>query len=379
MTPNLDTLMMIPGPTEVPSRILRALSRPMIGHRSFEYIALQKDCEARLKQVFRTENPVLIYTASGTGGMEAAVANTISPGDKIIVANGGKFGERWGELGRVYGAEVDEIVYEWGHPVNPDDIAARLDERVKAVLVTLNETSAGVTSDLEAVSRVAREHQALLIVDAISAMGAIPCDTDAWGLDVVVAGSQKAFMLPPGLAFVSVSERAWAACKQSKAPRYYFDFGEMRTAAEKGQTAFTPNVSMMFALQEALNMLFEEGLDNVIARHARLAAAARAAVRALGFELMPQPGAESNTVTAIEQGRLEDPDAMRKHLAGKYGVLLSGGQSEYKNRMFRIGHMGAVTEREILTTIACLEAALSDVGYACERGAGVRAALEALA
>ncbi|MFQ6131887.1 MAG: pyridoxal-phosphate-dependent aminotransferase family protein [Armatimonadota bacterium] len=379
MTPDLDTLMMIPGPTEIPSRVLRALSRPMIGHRSSEYADLHKSCEARLKRIFQTENPVLILTSSGTGGMEAAVANIVSPGDKIVVANGGKFGERFGDLGRIYGAEVDEIVYEWGQPVNPDDVAARLDEKVKAVYLTLNETSAGVTSDIEAVAKVVRQHGALVIVDAISGMAAIPCASDEWGLDVVVAGSQKAFMLPPGLAFVSVSDRAWEACEQCQSPRYYLDLGAMRKSAEKGQTAFTPNVSMIFALDEALNMLFEEGLDNVIARHARLAGAVRAAARALGFELLPQEGAESNTVTALKKGRLDDPDAMRKHLAAKYGVLLSGGQSDYKNQIFRIGHMGAVTEREVLTAISCLEAALSDVGYEFERGAGVSAALEALA
>jgi aspartate aminotransferase-like enzyme len=381
MVPKLDTLMMIPGPTEVPSRILRALSRPMVGHRSSEYADLQIQCQERLKRVYRTQGDVLIFTSSGTGGMEAGVVNVLSPGDKVITVNGGKFGERWGEICRTYGAEVDEIVCEWGEPARPDDIAARLKAKpgCKAVFLTLNETSSGVHNDMQTLAKVVREQsEALVIVDAISGLAAMPCETDAWGLDIVVGGSQKAFMLPPGLAFVSVSERAWAAYKTAKMPRFYFDLGPMQKGAPQGQTSFTPNVSLIFGLGEALDMLFEEGLENVMARHARLAAATRAGVRALGFELLPKPGAESNTVTAVKKGKLDDPDGMRKKLSSRYGILLSGGQGDYKGRIFRIGHMGAVSEREILMTLACLEATLQEMGYACEAGAAVRAVEEAL-
>ncbi len=382
MVPELDTLMMIPGPTEVPSRVLRALARPMIGHRSTEYSALHVQCQDRLRDVFRTTNDVLIFTSSGTGGMEAAVVNVLSPGDKVITVNGGKFGERWGEMCRAFGAEVDEIEYEWGEPAQPGGLAARLQVSpgCKAVFLTLNETSSGVHNDIQTLAKVVREESdALVIVDAISGMAAMPCETDAWGLDIVVGGSQKAFMLPPGLAFVSVSDRGWAAYENAKMPKYYYDLGPMRQGAPKGQTSFTPNVSLVFGLGEALDMLFEEGLDNVIARHARLAQASRAGVKALGFELLPKPGAESNTVTAVRKGKLDDPDAMRKHLSSRYGILLSGGQSEYKGGIFRIGHMGAVTDREILMTFACLEATLRDVGYECEQGSGVKAVEEALA
>ncbi len=376
----METLIMIPGPTHVPPRVLAAMARPMIGHRTDEYSAMHLACEARLKRIFRTDDPVLIFACSGTGAMEAAIVNTLSPGDKVLAVNCGNFGQRFGEIARRFGAEVDELLYTPGSSANPDDIAAKLaaDGDIKAVLTTFNETSTGVTNDMAAIGAVVKEHDALLLVDAISGMAAIECQTDEWGLDVVVAGSQKAFMLPPGLAFVSVSDAAWSAVERSTLPKFYWDFKAMGDRAEEGQTAYTPAVSLIFALDAALSIIMEEGVDAFAARHGRMAAAVRAAVRGLGLRLFGDPAHASNTVTAV-RGDGFDPDGMRKVMSEKYNVLLSGGQKELKGKIFRIGHMGAVTEREILTTISCLEAALTHVGMAIARGAGLAAAIEALA
>lgn len=376
----METLIMIPGPTHVPPRVLAAMAKPMIGHRTDEYSAMHLACEARLKRIFRTDDPVLIFACSGTGAMEAAIVNTLSPGDKVLAVNCGNFGQRFGEIARRFGAEVDELVYTPGSPADPDDIAAKLaaDGDIKAVLTTFNETSTGVTNDMAAIGAVVKEHDALLLVDAISGMAAIECQTDEWGLDVVVAGSQKAFMLPPGLAFVSVSDAAWSAVERSTLPKFYWDFKAMGDRAEEGQTAYTPAVSMIFALDAALGIIMEEGVDAFTARHGRMAAAVRAAIRGFGLRLFGDPAHASNTVTAV-RGDGFDPDGMRKVMSEKYNVLLSGGQKELKGKIFRIGHMGAVTEREILTTISCLEAALTHVGMGIARGAGLAAAIEALA
>jgi len=377
----METLIMIPGPTHVPPRVLAAMAKPMIGHRTDEYSQMHLACEARLKRIFGTNGPVLIFASSGTGGMEAAIVNTLSPGDKVLAVNCGNFGQRFGEIARRFGADVDELVYAPGTAAEPDDIAAKLDADgdIKAVTVTFNETSTGVTNDMAAIGAAVKEHDALLLVDAISGMAAIECRTAEWGLDVVVAGSQKAFMLPPGLAFVSVSEAARAAVEQSSLPKFYWDFGAMADRAEEGQTAYTPAVSMVFALDEALSIIVdEEGVQDFAARHVRMATAVRAAIEALGLRLFADVAHASNTVTAV-RGDGFDPDAMRKVMSEKYNVLLSGGQKELKGRIFRIGHMGAVTEREILTTIACLEASLCDVGVAITRGAGVAAAIETFA
>lgn len=377
--PELDQLIMIPGPTHIPARILQAMAKPMIGHRTSEYADIHRECTEGLKQVFKTDGDMFIFTASGTGGMEAAVVNMLSPGDRVLALDCGKFGERFGEIAQRFGAEVETVVYERGQPADPVDVRERLSAApdTKAVLVTLNETSTGVLNPLQEIAQVAKAHGALVLVDAISGMGAVPCETDDWHLDVVVAGSQKAFMLPPGFAFVSVSEDAWRAVESSKMPKYYWDFQAMRKSAAKDQTAYTPNVSMMFALREALRMILEEGIANAIARHARLAEATRAAVAALGLDLLAKEGFRSNSVTAVKRGDF-DPDAMRKIMQAKFGVLLSGGQEELKGQIFRIGHMGYVSAREILTTIACLECALAEVGHEFDRGAGVSAAQEAL-
>ncbi len=376
----METLIMIPGPTHVPPRVLAAMAKPMIGHRTDEYSQIHLACDRRLQQIFDTENHVLILASSGTGGMEAAVVNTLSPGDKVLAVNCGNFGQRFGEIARRFGAEVDELVYKPGTAANPDDISARLDADadIKAVLATFNETSTGVANNLRAIGAAVKEHDALLLVDAISGMAALECHTDEWGLDVVVAGSQKAFMLPPGLAFVSVSHAAWEAVERSTSPKFYWDLKAMAARAPEGQTAYTAAVSMMFALDEALSIIMDEGVDVFAARHTRMATAVRAAVEGLGLRLFADPAHASNTVTAV-RGDGFDPDAMRTVLRDKYNVLLSGGQKELKGKIFRVGHMGAVTEREILTTISCLEAALSDVGVAVPRGAGVTAAIESFA
>jgi aspartate aminotransferase-like enzyme len=373
-----DKLLMIPGPSVVPSRVLRALSEPPIGHRTAEFRALLEEVTRGLKEVFRTQNDVFVLSSSGTGAMEAAVANTVNPGDRVLVVVIGHFGERWVKLVSAYGAQVERLDFEWGQAADPDVLRSRLRQPdaddIRTVLLTQNETSTGVCNDVEALAAVVREHGALLIVDAISGLLGIELRTDEWGVDIVVGGSQKAFMLPPGLAFISVSDRAWEAVARCRQPRFYFDLPAARKALEDWQTPYTPAVNLFVGLREALRMAFEEGLDNIHARHRRLGRATRAAVQALGLQLLADPQRASDVVTAVRVPEGVDGSLLSRTMSQDYDITITGGQGALKGRIFRIGHVGHVFERDVLATLAALELALHKVGFPTQLGVGVAAA-----
>ena len=370
-----QTQLRIPGPTPLPERVVRNMSRPMIDHRGPEFAAILADITAGAKRVFKTKNDLLLLTCSGTGGLESAVANLVSPGDEVIAALCGNFGERFAALAAAYGADVVRLEAEWGQPVDANDLRLVIDRHPKArvVLLTHNETSTGLTNRLQDLARVAREHDRIVVVDGVSSVSSIEIDTDGWGIDVAVSGSQKGWMAPPGFALVSVSERAWAQSAVAKSPRFYFDWKEARAWAEKGMTPFTPAVPVAFAMQEGLRMLEEEGLDNVYARHARLARATQAGLEALGFQLYAREGYRSNTVTSALPPPGLDVNALRKLIDTRYGVVIAGGQAKMAGKMVRVGHLGAVAEGDVVQVIWAIEQALEELDVAPADGRGVAA------
>ncbi len=370
-----QTQLRIPGPTPLPDRIVRSMNRPMIDHRGPEFAAILAEITAGAKRVFKTRNDLLLLTSSGTGGLESAVANLVSPGDEVVVALCGNFGERFAALAAAYGAEVVRLEFEWGRPVDPDDLAVVLQRHPKAqvVLLTHNETSTGLTNPLRELAGVARKAGRIVVVDGVSSISSIDIETDAWGIDVAVSGSQKGWMAPPGFALVSVSERAWEQQARARSPRFYFDWKEAKTWAEKGMTPFTPAVPVAFALQEGLHMLEEEGLDAVYERHARLARATQAGLQALGFHLFAQDGYRSNTVTSAVPPQGLDVAALRKLLDTKYGVVIAGGQGKMTGKMVRVGHLGAVADGDVVQVIWAMEQALEELDIAPANGRGVAA------
>jgi aspartate aminotransferase-like enzyme len=365
----------IPGPTPLPERVVRSMSRPMIDHRGPEFAAILAEITAGAKRVFKTSSDLLMLTSSGTGGLESAVANLVSPGDEVVVALCGNFGERFAGLATAYGADVVRLEFDWGQPVEADDLARVLANHPKAkvVLLTHNETSTGVTNPLRELARVAHDAGRIVVVDGVSSISSIAIETDAWGIDVAVSGSQKGWMAPPGISLVSVSERAWAQQAKARAPRYYFDWKEAKTWAEKGMTPFTPAVSVVFALQEGLHMLEEEGLDAVYLRHERLARATQSGLEALGFQLYAQDGYRSNTVTSAVPPPGLDVSALRTLLNDKYGVVIAGGQGKMTGKMVRVGHLGAVAEGDVVQVIWAMEQALEELDVAPAEGRGVAA------
>lgn len=371
--------LLAPGPTPVPPEVLAAMAQPIIHHRTPEYREIFAEVNEGLKYVFQTKNDVLTFAASGTGAMEAAVANLLSPGDKALVVEGGKFGERFREIGEAYGVEVVPIKVEWGKAVELVLMRQKLKEEreIKAVFTTLCETSTGVVNDIKAMGEIVSGEEAVLVVDAISGLGAMELQSDDWNVDVVVAGSQKGLMIPPGLAFASVSEKAWKLAKESKLPKYYFSFLKAKESLDKTDHPFTPAISLVIALREALRKIREEGLENVLYRHARLARATRAAVTALGLKLFATE-APSNAVTAVKVPEGIDGVALVKNMREKYGVTIAGGQSQLKGKIFRIAHLGYADTFDLSVAISALEMALSELGYKVELGAGVKAAEEVL-
>jgi len=370
-----QTQLRIPGPTPLPDRVARSMNRPMIDHRGPEFAAILADITAGARRVFKTKNDLLLLTSSGTGGLESAVANLVSPGDEVVVALCGNFGERFAALAAAYGADVVRLEFEWGRPVDPDDLAVVVQRHPKAqlVLLTHNETSTGLTNPLRELAGVARKAGRIVVVDGVSSISSIDIETDAWGIDVAVSGSQKGWMAPPGLALVSVSERAWEQHAKARSPRFYFDWKEAKTWAEKGMTPFTPAIPVAFALQEGLHMLEEEGLDAVYERHARLARATQAGLQALGFHLFAQEGYRSNTVTSAIPPHGLDVAALRKLLDTKYGVVIAGGQGKMMGKMVRVGHLGAVAEGDVVQVIWAMEQALEELDIAPPDGRGVAA------
>ncbi|MCL0056809.1 alanine--glyoxylate aminotransferase family protein [Dehalococcoidia bacterium] len=359
-------MLRIPGPTPCPEEVLQAMTRQMINHRGVEFEALLRSATARLKEFFQTKGDVLILTASGTGGMEAAIVNTLSPGDKVLAVINGVFGERFADIAEAYGAEVERLAFPWGQPGDPDAVRRALDSdrSIKAVLVTHNETSTGVTSDLAAISAVVKQYDKLLLVDAISSLGCIDLQTDAWQCDVVVTGSQKGWMIPPGLAFISVSPKAWEAHARAMMPRFYWDFAQAKKFLERGQTPWTPAVSILYALAVALELMAGEGLANIFARHARIGQRTRDEIKALGLPLFAAEKCASNTVTAVKAPDGLDAKRLLTILREEHDVVLAGGQRGLAGKIFRIGHLGWVTESDIDAVIERLRTALPKAGFA---------------
>jgi len=355
----------IPGPTPLPSEVLQTLSRQMINHRGPKFEQIINGITVNLKQLFQTKNDVFLLTSSGTGGLEAAIVNTLSPGDKVLSVSNGVFGERFATIAEQFGAEVIPLRFEWGKAVDADAVrqALQAESEIKAVLVTHNETSTGITNDLASISSVVKEFGKLLLVDAISSLGSINLPIDDWHLDVAVTGSQKGWMAPPGLAMVSVSQEAWQANSRAKMPRFYWDFARAKSYLERGQTPWTPAVSIVYALSVSLEMMIKEGLPNIVARHARVAKAARDGVESLGLSLFAEDDYTSNTVTAVAASDGLDTKKMLQILREEHQIVLGGGQQRLDGKIFRIGHLGWVTENDISTVISALKVVLPQAGF----------------
>ena len=369
-----------PGPTPVPPEVLAAAAAPVIHHRGPDFKELLTRVLGRLKAVCRTEHDVLLFTASGTGAFESALVNLVSPGERLLVVTAGEFGERWAALASAYGCEVDTLAYAWGETPSAADLERRLsDAPAQTVLLVHSETSTGVVADVESLARVARDAGALVVVDAVSSLGAVPLESDAWGIDVVVAGTQKALMAPPGLALATVSPAAWERCERASLPRFYFDWRRYRRALENLSTPFTPAVSTVAALDVALGLLLDEGLEAAFARHAALGRACREGAKAMGLELFSPDEERSAVVTAILTPEEADARELTLALRQRFGITVAGGHGDLASRLFRIGHIGWYDVFDITTALAAVELVLSDLGAPIERGVAVTRALEAYA
>jgi aspartate aminotransferase-like enzyme len=372
--------LLAPGPTPVPSEVLLSMAMPIIHHRSPDFLPVLDSAKKGLQWLYQTGNDVLILCATGTGGMVGSVSNFFNEGDKVIVVNGGKFGERWTKICKSYGLNVDEITLEWGYAVKPELIEDKLkkDQGIKGVFVQASETSTGVYHDVQSLASIVKRcENTLLVVDAISALAAHDLKTDDWGIDIMVGGSQKGLMLPPGIAFVSVSNKAWEKAKTSKLPRFYFDFKKERENLAKNQTNFTSPVTLIIGLNESLKMLQAEGLGNVFNRHEKLALTTRKAVQALGLELYAKES-PSNAVTAVMTPPGIDGQAVYKNLREKYGITAAGGQDRARGKIFRIAHLGYVDKFDVITAIAGIEMVLKGMGHPVQLGTGVAVAEELL-
>ena len=378
-------MLMIPGPTPVPEAALFAMAKHPMGHRSKEFDAIFAECTENLKWLHQTSSDVLSLTVSGTGAMEAGIINFLSAGDRVLVGTNGKFGERWAEVAEAYGLNAEIIKAEWGQPLDPENFREKLEadteKQIKAVIITHSETSTGVLNDLETINRHVKAHgEALIMVDAVTSLGAVNIPMDAWGIDVIASGSQKAYMIPPGLGFVAVGPKAWEAYKTAKLPRYYLDLGKYRKEAAKNTTPFTPPVNMFFGLQVTLQMMKAEGLENVFARHKRLMTTTRAAVKALGLPLFAADNAASPAITSVMPPASVDAQKVRTLMRKRFDIALADGQDHLKGKIFRIGHLGFVSDRDILAAISSLEAVLRELGHeGYTPGAGVAAAAKFLA
>jgi aspartate aminotransferase-like enzyme len=366
----------IPGPTPLPERVVRAASKPMIDHRGPEFGELLAEVTAGARRAFETGNDLLVLTSSGSGGLESAIANLVSPGDKVVAAICGNFGERFAGLAAAYGCELVRLEAEWGQPVDPDDLRHVLDAHPDAqlVLLTHNETSTGVTNRLGELVRVAKSAGRVVAVDGVSSVSSMPMEVDRLEIDVAVSASQKGWMSPPGIAFVTVSERAWEMSGRARAPRYYFDWKLAKKHAEGGSTPWTPAVGVLFAVQEGIRMLEEEGLPNVYARHRRLADAVAAGLQAMGFALFAAPDHRSATVTSALPMPGLDVSAYRRLLRERYGVVIAGGQGKMTGKLLRVGHLGAITQGDVVQVLWAMESALEELDIAPSDGRSVAAA-----
>jgi len=372
--------LMAPGPTPVPSEVLLAMARPMIHHRTPEYDALFREVRAGLGRLVQTRQDVLTPACTGTGAMEAAVANTLSAGDRVVVVNAGAFAQRWLAIARAFGLQIVELEAAHGETVAPERIAEALRAHpdVKAVLVQHSESSTGVLHDVRAYAQVTRGTDAILIVDAVSSLGIADVQMDAWSLDVVVSASQKGLMLPPGLGVLALSDKAWSAAKRSTLPKFYLDLSEERKYAAKNEARFTPAVSIMVGLREVLRMIEAEGLGNVLRRHDRLSRATRAGAEALGLTLFPKT-TPSPALTAVQVPPGLDADRVVAGFATGHNITIDGGRGPTKGKIFRIGHMGYAAETDVIIAVAALEQVLAELGQPVDFGAGVRAAQKVFA
>lgn len=372
----------IPGPTNIPDRILRSLSQPVINHRGPEFEKLVDKCVRGLKKVFKTENDILIFPSSGSGALESAIVNLFSPGDTVVAASMGVFSERVATIAEKHGLNVTRISKEWGKSVKPEDVKkileADIDKKIKGVCLPQNETASAVVNDIEGISKVIKEidHPAILVVDAVSSLACIPLETDAWGVDVVVAGSQKGLMLPPGMGIVSVSPRAWKLVEDSKMSKWYWDYKAVKERMEIKQFPYTPATTLLFGLSEAIDVLEEEGLENVFRRHELVATAVREAAKAMGLTIFSEQGYESNSVTAIEVPEGIKYKELADMLNTEYGVVIGGGLQRLKGKVFRIGHLGSIHNSDIYAIMSAVEIVLFKLGYKVELGSAAKAISE---
>ncbi|MCB4792352.1 MAG: alanine--glyoxylate aminotransferase family protein [Elusimicrobia bacterium] len=370
--------LLTPGPTPIPPQVALKEALPILHHRTGEFGEIFSKVVEGLKYVYQTKNDVLIIAASGTGAMEASIVNLLSPGDEILVASCGNFGERWSKIAEVYGIKSTNIQVEWGNIVKPAEIEKALtaNPKIKAVYTTFTETSTGVVNDMEAIGKIVSRTNAILVADAISGLGGQKLLTDEWNVDVVVSGSQKGLMLGPGLAFVSLSPKAWKLIEESKLPKFYFDFKKMKKSLETKETPFTPAVTLIVALEESLRLIKQEGIENIWKECELLARAARAGMKALNLELFGEKPCEVVTSAKVPEGI--DGGKIVKKLREEYGVSIAGGQGKLKGKIIRFAHMGYIGKADLLVGFACLEMVLSQLGHKLEKGKGVAAAEEVL-
>ncbi|TAL23697.1 MAG: alanine--glyoxylate aminotransferase family protein [Nitrospirae bacterium] len=376
----LKRYLLAPGPTPVPPEALLAMAMPIIHHRSPDFLPVLDSAKKGLQWLCQTKNDVLIICSTGTGGMVGSVNNFFSPGDKALVINAGNFGERWTKICKAYNLSVEELKYDWGYAVKPEDVekALKKDPSIKGVFVQASETSTGVYHDIKALASIVKKHEnTIFVVDAISALVAHDLKMDEWGIDVLIGGSQKGLMLPPGLAFIGVSEKAWKFAETSKSPKFYFNFTAERKKLKDNQTNFTSPVTLIIGLNECIKMLQAEGLENAFRRHEKLAHATREAVKALGLEMFTKES-PSNSVTAIAAPKGLDGQEIYKNLRVKYGITAAGGQGHAKGKIFRIAHLGYADTFDTITAIAGVEMTLKGMGYPVKLGTGVAVAEELL-
>lgn len=354
----------IPGPTPCPPRVLEAMRRQMINHRGKDFATLLYQITERVKEFFFTKNDLFLLTCSGTGGLEAAIVNTLSPGDKVLALSNGFFGDRFSEIAQAYGAEVIKLEFPWGEALSPDEVKKALsqDPGIKAVILVHNETSTGITNPLAEISKIVREYDKLLLVDAVSSLGSLEFRTDEWGIDVAVTASQKGWMAPPGIAMVSFSQRAWQAHKEARMPRYYFDFTLARKFYEKGQTPWTPAISTLYALASSLEIMAEEGIFNIWQRHKEVGKKTREGIKSLGLSLFAPEEFASNTVTAVKADNL-NTKRLLEWLREERNIILAGGQDKLEGKIFRIGHLGWITTEDIDILLKGIEEALPYAGF----------------
>lgn len=377
------TFLMIPGPTPVPESVMLDIARHPIGHRSSEFSSILEEVYANLKYVFQTQNDVFIYTASGTGAMCAALENLINQGDKVLCLVIGNFGNRWAKIAQSRGAIVEKIEVEAGQIIDPEELRAKLAEdinkEIKLVTLTHSETSTGAANDIKTLCSIIREHGALSVVDGVTSVCAMPCKPDEWGIDVLVSGSQKGFMVPPGLAFLTANERAWKVYEECKYPSFYFDWGAYRKSTRANSTPFTPAVNLITGLNTALRMIKDEGIENVNARHKKYALALRKALRAINLDLLVKndENASYSITSILPPEGVSVPD-IRKYLKEDFDIVVANGQNQLKDKIFRMGTLGFVCERDLIASVGALEAVLKKLGHQFELGKGVQTLIEEL-